>query len=123
MLLAVSVSTLVPVVGLGENDAVTPLGRLGAARVTPPVNPFWSITVTVDVAEEPWFRIKEDGESLNVKFAGFTVSRTVVVSVSEPEVPVIVIATEVASEEVLLAVRVNTLVPVVGLGLKDAVTP
>jgi len=58
-----------------------------------------------------------------VKFAGFTVSRSVVVSVSEPDVPVIVMTTEDASEEVLLAVIVRMLLPVVGLGLNDAVTP
>jgi hypothetical protein len=53
VLLAVSVRTLVPVVGFGVNDAVTPLGRLGAARFTLPVNPFSSLTVTIAVAEEP----------------------------------------------------------------------
>ena len=42
-----------------------------------------------------------------MKFAGFTVSRSVVVSVSEPDVPVIVMTTEDASEEVLLAVIVR----------------
>ena len=39
-LLAVSVSKLDPVVGFGEKDAVTPLGRPEAERVTLPVNPF-----------------------------------------------------------------------------------
>ena len=38
-LLAVSVSTLVPVVGLGVNDAVRPLGRPDAARLALTVNP------------------------------------------------------------------------------------
>jgi len=36
---AASVRTLVPVVGFGANDAVTPLGRPDAARFTLPVNP------------------------------------------------------------------------------------
>jgi len=40
VLLAVSVSVLAPVVGFGEKDAVTPLGRPVAERVTLPVNPF-----------------------------------------------------------------------------------
>jgi len=44
-LLAVSVSVLAPVVGLGEKDAVTPLGRPEAERVTLPVNPFRGFTV------------------------------------------------------------------------------
>jgi hypothetical protein len=39
VLLEVSVSTLVPVVGFVPNDAVTPLGRPEAASVTLPVNP------------------------------------------------------------------------------------
>ena len=40
VLLAVSVSTLVPLVGLVPHDAVTPLGRPDVtARVTLPVNP------------------------------------------------------------------------------------
>ena len=53
VLLAVSVSTLVPVVGLVPNEAVTPLGRPEAARVTLPVNPPVSVTVTVSVPVLP----------------------------------------------------------------------
>jgi len=45
-LLAVSVSTLDPVVGFGEKDAVTPLGRPDAERVTLPANPFCGYTET-----------------------------------------------------------------------------
>jgi hypothetical protein len=51
--LAVSVSTLLPVVGLVPNAAVTPLGNPDAARVTLPLNPFWSVTIMVDVPELP----------------------------------------------------------------------
>ena len=51
--LAVSVSTLLPVVGFVPNAAVTPLGNPDAARVTLPLNPFWPVTVMVDVAELP----------------------------------------------------------------------
>jgi hypothetical protein len=39
-LLAVSVRMLYPVVGFGANDAVTPLGKPDAARLTLPVNPY-----------------------------------------------------------------------------------
>jgi len=53
VLLADSVSTLVLVVGLVPNDAVTPLGRPEAARVTLPVNPPTSVTVMVSVALLP----------------------------------------------------------------------
>jgi len=47
-LLAVSVSVVYPLimVGLGEKDAVTPLGRPVAERVTLPVNPFREFTRT-----------------------------------------------------------------------------
>ena len=52
--LAVSVSTLIPVVGFGLNEAVTPLGRPDVtARFTLPVNPFWPVTVMVDVLDAP----------------------------------------------------------------------
>ena len=49
VLLAVSVSALVPVVGLVPNEAVTPLGNPDAARVTLPVNGLTSVTVMVSV--------------------------------------------------------------------------
>jgi len=47
-LLAISVSVLSnpAMVGLGEKDAVTPLGRPVAERVTLPVNPFREFTRT-----------------------------------------------------------------------------
>jgi hypothetical protein len=59
VLLAVRVSTLVVVVGLGLNAAVTPGGSSfleEEQRVkswTLPVNPFWPITVIVDVPDAP----------------------------------------------------------------------
>lgn len=41
-LLTASVSVLdVPVVGFGEKDADTPLGKPEAARLTLPLNPYW----------------------------------------------------------------------------------
>jgi len=51
--LAVSVSKLLPVVGLVANAAVTPLGRPEATRVTLPVNPFAGTTVMVSVPIDP----------------------------------------------------------------------
>lgn len=51
--LAVRLSTLVPVVGLVPNVAVTPLGNPDAARVTLPVNPPMSLTVMVLVPADP----------------------------------------------------------------------
>jgi len=47
VLLAVRVSTLLPVVGFVPNEAVTPLGRPDAASVTLPVNPPTSVTLIV----------------------------------------------------------------------------
>ena len=47
VLLAVSVKVLVAAVGFVPNDAVTPVGRPDAARVTLPVKPLWGATVMV----------------------------------------------------------------------------
>ena len=49
-LLAVSVKVLVAAAGFVLNDAVTPLGRPDAAKLTLPVKPFWVVTV---IALEP----------------------------------------------------------------------
>ena len=65
--LAVSVSTLVPVVGLVPNAAVTPLGNPDAARVTLPLNPFRSVTVMVLVPLPPCVMVRLLGESESVK--------------------------------------------------------
>ena len=86
MALAVSVSTLLPVVGLVPNDAVTPLGRPDAARLTFPPNPPTSATVMVAVLDEFWIRVSKEGETPREK--PDTVRGTNVVEVREPEVPV-----------------------------------
>jgi len=53
-LLTVSVSTLVPVVGLAPHDAVTPAGNVDVtARLTLPVKPPASATVMVEVPVAP----------------------------------------------------------------------
>jgi len=65
--LAVSVSTLVPVVGFVPNAAVTPLGRPDAASVTLPVNPPTSVTVMVLVPLLPCVTVTLLGESESVK--------------------------------------------------------
>jgi hypothetical protein len=64
-LLAVSVSVLLPVVGFGEKDAVTPLGRPDAVRMTLPVNPFTELTLTLFVPEVPCPRLRLPAESVN----------------------------------------------------------
>jgi hypothetical protein len=120
--LAVSVSRLVPVVGLVPNAAVTPLGKPDATKLTLPVNPPASVTVMVSVPLLPWAidRVGADAES--VKPGLVTVRAMVVDAVSVPEVPVIVTADDPAVA-VLLAVSVSRLVPVVGLVANAAVTP
>ena len=87
--LAVSVSMLVPVVGFGVNDAVTPLGSPDATRLTLPVNPFLGVTVMVDVREESGTIPAEPTEELMPKFGVLTVRARVAVAVSVAEVPVI----------------------------------
>jgi hypothetical protein len=67
VLLAVSVSTLVPVVGFVPNAAVTPLGRPDAARLTLPVNPPTSVTVIVLLPLPPCVIVRLLGESERVK--------------------------------------------------------
>jgi len=67
VLLAVRVSTLVPVVGFVPKAAVTPLGRPDAARVTLPVNPPTSVTVMVLVPLLPCVTDRLPGESESVK--------------------------------------------------------
>jgi len=69
VLLAFSVNTLDPVVGLVPNDAVTPLGRPLAASVTLPLNPFAGFTVTVLVPDAPCAMDKLPGESDSVNEA------------------------------------------------------
>ena len=53
VLLAVNVSVLLPVVGLGLNAAVTPFGSVDVLKVTLPVNPFCALTVTALVPLAP----------------------------------------------------------------------
>ena len=125
VLLAVSVSVLVLVALAGLNDALTPLGRPAAAKLTLPVKPFCGVTVTVLVPLAPCTTVRLPGEADSVKFgtgAALTVRETVVVLLKLPEVPVTV---NVAAPGVAvpLAVSVNVLVLVVLAGLNDAVTP
>lgn len=126
--LAVSVSALLPVVGFVPKDAVTPLGRPDAARVTPPVNPFWGSTMMVDVADAPWVTARAGGEAPRVKagvklVAEFTCRYNAVEELMLLEKPVTSIRMPVPTGAELLADRVRTLVPVVGFGLNDAVRP
>lgn len=121
----VRVSTLVPVVeGFGLKEAVTPAGSPLAERVTPPVKPVPALTVILSVLLLPC-TIKTAlaaGDRVNVG-AALTVSDTVVDAVLLPEVPLMVTVTGPLIVAVAAAVSVSTLVLVVGLVAKVAVTP
>jgi hypothetical protein len=56
--LAVNVSVLEAVAGLGLNDAVTPLGRPDADKLTLPLKPFCGVIVTVLVPLAPCAMIR-----------------------------------------------------------------
>ena len=121
--LADRVSVLVPVVLLGLNDAVTPVGKPEADKLTLESNPFCGVTVIVEVPLESCVRLNEFGDADSVKFGrGVTVSETVVECDKFPAVPVMV-TVPVPRPAVLLAVSVSVLVAFVLLGLKVAVTP
>jgi len=126
--LAVRVKTLVVLVLVGLNDAVTPVGNVDVtARLTLPENPFVGLTVIVLVPLLPWGMLKVLGAADNVKFGGgVTVRLIVVVWTKAPEVPVMVTVVGPPTVAEALAVSVKTLV-LVGLvvlvGLNDAVTP
>lgn len=122
LLLAVSVNTLLPLVGFVPHVAVTPLGNPDAANVTLPVNPYCGVTVIEVVIEELWLTDTPDGLAESAKLGPWTITACVVVSVMSPDVPVMVnVALAFGAE--LLAASVSTLVPVVGLVPHDAVTP
>jgi hypothetical protein len=119
----VRVRVLVLVAGSGLNDAVTPLGKLEADKVTLLLNPFDGVIVIVLVPCVPRAMVRLRGEADKLKFgAAVTVRLTDVVCVRLPDVPVTV-TLNVPVLAVLPAVNVNVLVPVAGSGLNDAVTP
>ena len=79
------------VVGLVPNTAVIPDGQLTAANVTPALNPFAGVTVTV---EEPFAppAVASAAVALNAKLGGgaLTVSAIVVEALNTPLVPLTV---------------------------------
>ena len=125
VLLAVNVRTLDPVVGFVPNEAVTPLGRAELESVTDPVKPPEGVTEIVLLPLVPCFTVKLLGEADNEKLGvavALIVNEIDVVWLNVPDVPVIVtdVVPVVAVE---LAVKVTTLLPVVGFVPKLAVTP
>ena len=63
VLLAASVNALVLAVLLGLNDAVTPLGKPDADKLTLPLKPFCGVTVMLLVPLEPWTTLRVLGEA------------------------------------------------------------
>jgi len=100
------------------------IGVTEQLRLTVPVNPFAGITVMVAVFPfvAPGAMLIAEPLNENVG-AAVTVRAMVVVAVSAPEIPLIVTVTGPPMAAVLLAVIVNTLEPVPGLGANAAVTP
>ena len=68
VLLAVSVNVLVLAVLLGLNEAVTPLGRPDADKLTLPLKPFCGVTVMVLAPLAPWVMLRPLGDAESVKF-------------------------------------------------------
>jgi len=62
-LLAASVIVLVVVAGLGLNDAVMPLGRPEADKLTLPLKPFSGVTATVAVPPLPCVMLRLVGDA------------------------------------------------------------
>jgi hypothetical protein len=120
---AVKLSKLLVVAGLGLKSAVTPLGKFKAERVTLPLKPFVGVIVMVLVPLLPCVTVTLLGEAERLKFAeGFTVRLSVVVLVNVPDVPWIVTVT-VPVAAVPVADKVSRLLVVAGFGAKIAVTP
>lgn len=123
--LAVTVSTLDEVADFGLNEAVTPFGRPFAVSATLPVNPLTGVMVTVLVPVSPCFTFTVVGEADSANFLVVpesTVRLIVVVLISLPEVPVIVmVAGPVVAVE--LAAKVKVLMEIVGFVPNVALTP
>jgi hypothetical protein len=73
--LAAKVSVLLPVLELGENAAVTPLGKPAAEKVTLPLKPFDGMMVIVLVSWLPCTIVRPAGLAVSVKPAGHLVTR------------------------------------------------
>jgi len=88
VLLAVNVKTLVPAVLLGLKDAVTPLGRPAADKLTLPVKPFSGVTVIVLAPLVPCAIVTLAGEAESEKFgpkAGQLFTRLAALTLPIPE--------------------------------------
>jgi len=123
VLLAVSVNVLVLAVLLGLNDAVTPLGRPEAERLTLLLKPFSGLTVMVLAPLAPCAIVKLFGDAERAKFGGGVTARESGVLCDKPPETPVTVTLKVPRAAVLLAVRASVLVLAVLPGLNDAVTP
>ncbi len=73
---AVSVRVLLALLGLGLSEAVTPLGKPEADRLTLPLKPFCGMMAMVLVPLVPCTRVKLAGEAESVKLGAATPTDT-----------------------------------------------
>ena len=122
-LVAVNVTSDVPVELTAPKDAVTPVGRPVALKATVPLNPFCAAMVVVPEAVSPRGNDRLAGAKASVKLgAAVTVREMVAEALRVPDVPVTVMV-EVPIVAELLAMKVSELAAVALAGLKTAVTP
>lgn len=123
LLLAVNVSVLELLVGLGLNDALTPLRRPEAKNVTLPLKPFNGTMLIVAEPLAPRLMLRPVGEAASVKFGAAVTRRETVVELVRLPLTPLMVTVKVPGVAEAFAVNVAMLVLVVLLGLKDAVTP
>jgi hypothetical protein len=128
-LLAVKVSVLVPIAGFGLKDAVTPVPRPVADRVTLPAKPLdgWIVIVVVPCDDRVMVKLVGDAERVKLpEPTAVTVRETVAVCAVLPPVPVTVIVyVPVAVVEATAMVMVELPEPgaEMDVGLKLTITP
>jgi hypothetical protein len=121
--LALKVTVLVVAVVAGLKEAVTPLGRPDAVKLTFPLKPLFGVTVKVLVAVAPCVTVKLELEAPSEKVgAGVIVNAIVAVAVRLPELPVTV-RLAVLAEALEAAVRVRILAPLAFTAPKVPVAP
>lgn len=129
VLLAVKVSVLVPVAGFGLNDAVTPVPRPVADRVTLPAKPpdGWMVIVVVPCDDRVMVKLVGEAERVKLPEAtAVTVRETVAMCVVLPPVPVTVIEyvpVAVVEATAMLMVELPEPGAAIDVGLKFTVTP
>ncbi len=128
-LLAVKVSVLVPVAGLGLKAAVTPLPIPLADKLTLPANPLDGVIVIVDVPLDDRVIVKLVGDADSVKLpaaTAVTVSVTVALCAVLPPVPVTVmvyVPVAVVEATAILIVELPDPGAAIVAGVKLTVTP